>query len=378
MSGSNWWPTPVRPSTWFSDDELKTSRRYNRPLARAAIGRSLGRLLLLAAVHLLVAGMPTQWSTTTVLLAATPLVALAWWLPTTAVNLWFEYRHEPRFGHEPLPLHRFMVASLASLIPGVVALAVGSVVLYWLMVRTDWWWLLAAGGMVAVIALMARIDRNLRSLGENMQPVAAERGARFGQLAKTMGVSDVAFAVMESDAIKGLNAFATRLGGQPHVVVTSDLLTVDPELADHVVAHELAHLHRRHLTATLAISALAAGLMVAALGPLVDSDLPFRWLGVDGRDPRSVVVMVGLLSIMAGLASLPLAWVGRAHERQADALAFAIAGGLPLPLVRALHVSDRSDLDPSRLARWVAAHPSPAERLHRASRVSSHRVPSEG
>ncbi len=378
MSPSNWWPTPARPSTWFSAEELEMSRRYNRPLARAALARLTGRLLLLAVVHLLVAGLSTEWSTTAVLLMASPLCALAWWLPTTAVDVWFEYRHEPRFGHTPLPVNRFVMGSVASLVPAIVVLALGSAVVYWLMGLTEWWWLMASAGAVVAVGVVARIDRNFRSLGENLRPVEADEGVRFGQLAVQMGVPNVAFAVMETDAIKGLNAFATRLSGQPHVVVTGDLLAADPELSAHVVAHELAHLRRRHLTTTVVVSATTAGLLVAALGPLVRFDVPFRWLTVEGRDPRSVVVMVGLVLVMSGMVSPLLAWLGRAHERQADATAFSVAGGLPLPLVRALHVSHRADLDPGRLARLVTAHPPPAERLHRASRESSHRVPSEG
>lgn len=377
MSSSVWWPTPTRPSSWFSDDELKISRRYNRPLARAALARVISRLVLLAALHGVLSRLPDEWSTARVVVLAAPLVAAAWWLPAAVVDLWFEYRHEPRFGHQSLPLHRFLAGSMATLVLAAVAVLVVTAAAYWLMGWTDWWWLVAAIGATATVLVMARVDRNIRSLGEDLQPLKPEDEARFGQLATTIGVPDVAFAVTETDAVRGLNAFATKLSGRPHVVVTTDLLLANRDLADHVVAHELAHLGRRHLTTTLGVSAATVGLVVAGLGLLVEVDLPFRWLDLEARDPRNVVVVAVLVLVMAGATAPLLAWIGRAHERQADAVAFAVNGGLPLPLVRALHVSDRADLDPGLLARWVAGHPSPAERLQRASRESSHRVPSE-
>ncbi len=366
---SVWWPTPYRASRWFDDATLEASERYHRPLRRAALGRTAAKLGLIGVGQLWLLGRSagesggtgpvTDW------LVGAVVLAVGWWLPASMVDGWFEFRHEPRFGHTPLSAHRFAVGSGITLVATLVVALIASV---FVKASIDWageqWWALIAVAMMVALVVIAVIGAAMSRIGHQIEPL--DDAELFRAIGEELGLN-VSFARMRSDSIVGLNAL-TIGWRRVDVVVTADLLIEPDELQQHVVAHELSHVRHMDTVTSMSTAALAEGLALGALAMA----LPFDFAS-DGRWFPSLVV---LAAVCVALARVVLAWLSRAHERRADLEAHRLVGPTPEWALRRLHLTDRADLCPPWWVRLVATHPSPGERLelahsHRSSALRS-------
>lgn len=353
---SVWWPTPYLPSRWFDEEALAASGRYHQPLRRAALGRTTAQVGLIGLGQWwLLDRVGTDGATTWVLGAL--IVAIGWWAPAAAVDAWFEFRHEPRFGHRPLPPHRFAVGSIVTLsAAAAVALGLAFVVRFALQNAPDRWWLIVGCGVALVLVVVGALGAALSRIGHRIEPLDDEIVAAIGA---ELGLA-VTYGRMRSDAIVGLNAL-TIGWRNVSVVVTDDLLAEPPELQQHVVAHELSHVRHRDTVTSLLVTAVAEGAAIGAVAALIPvSDL------VDGRRLPTLFVMA---AAAAGLVNIVVAWVSRAHERRADLDAHRLVGPTPEWALRRLHLTDRADLAPPWWVRLLASHPSPGERLELARSV---------
>lgn len=328
-------------------------------------------MLLLGSQAVLLSTLRESSSFAAVLLASVPMVAIAWWLPAAFADAWFEFVHERAFGREPLPARRFAVGSLGALIAVAAATALFGLITYGMMEVSSYWAVGAAAITLLLFGLFLRLEPTMTTVTHGVSELEAIAASDLDRLAVDSGIQPVTFARMSSDSIEGLNAVTTGAGNERRIILTEDLLAADERLRRHIVAHELAHLGRGHVRIAAVVTSLIAGAAVLCLGLLVSWGRPFEVLGLsDPTDPRGLPTMVGLIGLLALLAVPVLAWLGRAHERQADEVAFRLGGPIPLPLLRQLHVTDRADLDPGFLARVMASHPAPAERLDLARRIA--------
>ncbi len=368
MSSSTRWAAPVSANRWFDAELLERSRAFHGPLARAALWRSGFQ-----AVGLALAFGIAWWLTAAGLaglagaLAIGALVScLASWLPCVMVDSWMEYRHQPRFTDaSSLPVGRFLVVAAVS---GVGVGGLGAVVsgLVHLAVRATTWWpllvIVGGGGFMTVAAWSG-----LR-LGYRSEPLEAEVEAELALVASAGGVPGVIWGRMVSPDEPGINAASVGGIGPAQVLCTEALLDADHDLRDFVIAHEVSHLRRGHHRRAFALS--LAGL-TAEVASLWAAD---RWVlqRLDGglANPRLWPLAVAIVAMTAAPVALIEAWRSRSHERQADLDASATVGVPGIDALRSLHEHDRSDLDPGLLARLLAPHPSPAERLMQADRES--------
>lgn len=356
----------MRSSSWFSEDELARSRAYHRPLAAVGSAKVAARFLLLVAAQLVVVGQ--GWPVVGV--CAVGVVGLAWWLPAAASDWWFEFRHEPRFGQPAMPLARFAGGSLTAL---AFTLAVAGLGAVWLAVAWTvshrWWWVVAALIVPAIVFVVGRFEPRFTAAAHRTSALDGEPLAAFERLTDASGVTSVDFHRMESNALLGLNALTATGGRQPRIIVSSELLDSNQLLVNHVVAHELSHLRFHHPSRTKWSTSLASLAVVAGAGSLSQVDQIVALFGADQDQLPALPMMAMLLLVLGAVADVPLAFLSRAQERQADAGAFAVAGAVPVPLLRRLHVTDRALLDPGLLHRVLLPHPPPAERLQRGSSV---------
>ncbi len=368
-----WWPTPHDPSRWFSNDELRSSRRYNLPVRRVAVARAAAQIALLVVGQWLLlersgVGLSAETPWLVRFGAGVAVIVLAWWIPTTVADTWFEYRHEPRVGHRPLPVRRFMVGLGASLLGAALGVS-GLAALFLLGVRLfgDLWWL---GGVLAVVlgsVAMGLLGPRLSRLATNYEPLD---GSAFAGLTKNL---DVTFVRMAAETNPGPNAMAMGWR-RVTIAMTPDLLEAEDELQAHVVAHELSHVRHRDAMATMIITALTEAATLIVVARLVASDAVVSRLGqleagFGITDPRALPIVVAGL-VLSIVACRPfLAWLSRAHERRADLDAHRLVGPTPEWALRTLHVTSRGDLDPPRWVRFFLSHPAPAERLELARRA---------
>ncbi|MDA8170698.1 MAG: M48 family metallopeptidase [Nitrospiraceae bacterium] len=163
------------------------------------------------------------------------------------------------------------------------------------------------------------------------------------------------------------NAYFTGIGKTKRIVLYDTLLQgMDHDEVLSVLAHEIGHWKKRHLLKMMAAfeAASFAGLWVASR--LVRGDVLTRIFGINAETLFAKLVILGLI---AGIVSLPLKaaanYLSRAHERQADAESFRLAGGPAMisALVK-LSRENLSNLNPHPL--YVAlyySHPPVAERI---------------
>ena len=379
-------PVAAAPSTWFSDGELARSRAYHRPLSRAARIRTAFRLGLLVCVHLAaltlfpaVTGERSDGLSQVLvgpLLALAPLAGIAWWLPALVTEAWSEFRHEPKFDHIPLAVGRFAVGSLVALLMTVGTVLIGAVGLYSLVDQTSWWPALAAFALVSLMVVARRFERTLTAATHRVTPLDQAQAAPLVDLANRALTVTVDFGLMDADHAQGLNAHSAGGRARPRIALSPDLFSADEELRSHIVAHELRHLAARLIEVMAVATMIAAVAGVMGLAVVMRSARLLAVVGIErASDSRSLAVVMLVVVAMAIVAAVPLAWLSRGQERDADAGAELLVGALPLPHLRRLHVTERADLDPSLLARLFGAHPPPAERLQRASRSSTVRIP---
>ncbi len=168
------------------------------------------------------------------------------------------------------------------------------------------------------------------------------------------------------------NAYVSGVGRTRRIVLFDTLVRDLPrDEVRYVVAHELAHVSRRHVARGLAIGATLAVPACLALGALV------AWRTGDGPpDPELALRRASLAALGAtalGVLGGPLAaWLSRAHEREADWAALGVTGE-PDAVIRAHQSLIGRSLGVPDPPRWVrllyGSHPTALERIGLALRA---------
>jgi STE24 endopeptidase len=227
---------------------------------------------------------------------------------------------------------------------------------------------LAGIGAGASVGLAALSPVLIEPLFQRTRPLADEGLSNdVLDLARRSGVT--ARTVLVSDASRRTtagNAYVSGLGRTRRIVLFDTLIRdrPRPELR-FVVAHELAHVARRHVLRATAWSAVLGVPACAGLAALVG------WRTGFGRpDPELVLRRLALIAAGAAVAG-PLAapfgaWASRAYEREADWSAL-VATGDPdgaVAAIRSLVTQARGVPDPPRWVQgWLGTHPTPLERI---------------
>lgn len=340
------------------------------------------------------------------------LAVIAIRLPASASDTWFEYRFgrgrpEGKDGHRPVSAPAFAVTGLimaAGLWVGLVG--VGAVGYHLASAGLGNVGRLSALGWVGLVAVAVTVTVVVVAVGERSvrirvggerplipldhqpnhppnheaeaQAEAAPEVEAWGELASLadrFGFDPGLFQVVDGSddgppgkAGRSMMAGALGLGPNRRVVLDRGLLEADGRLRDFVVAHELAHLARHHV----AIRVLTAGVGVIAMAAIVAAAVVdgrlWRWFGLTPADPLGLALVV-LVAVMAQLlVQASAAWLSRAQERSADAIAASNVAVPDAGQLSRMYVDAGVDLDPPRWARAWAEHPLSAERLELLSR----------
>jgi Zn-dependent protease with chaperone function len=244
-----------------------------------------------------------------------------------------------------------------------------------------WWVGAAALSGAAGLAVVVLSPVLVEPLFQRTQPLRdRELSERILELAHRMGVP--ARSVVVNDASRrttASNAYVSGLGRSRHVVLFDTLLrNHPPEQVRFVVAHELAHVLRRHLPRGVAWSAafaVPASLLLFALA---------GWrTGFDGPPPGRAgsdlllrrLALVGAGAAVLGAVAAPAGnWLSRAHEREADWAALEATGdpAAGAALQRDLVLRSRGVPDPPRWVRVLfGSHPDALERIGLALRAGA-------
>jgi STE24 endopeptidase len=245
----------------------------------------------------------------------------------------------------------------------------------WLMGAAGaWWWLWAwalfAGFNLLMLVLYPTV---IAPMFNKFQPLADEGlKARVETLMRRCGFASKGLFVMDgSKRSAHANAYFTGFGAAKRVVFFDTLLNrlSGPEV-EAVLAHELGHFKRRHITQRLVMFFAVSLLGFALLGWLATQSWFYLGLGVRPNldapnDALALLLFMLAVPVFTAFTSPLMAQLSRKHEFEADAYACANASGKDLAAaLLKLYEDNASTLTPDPLyARVYYSHPPASERL---------------
>nr|WP_246280117.1 M48 family metallopeptidase [Nocardioides daedukensis] len=164
-----------------------------------------------------------------------------------------------------------------------------------------------------------------------------------------------------------LNAYVSGFGDTRRVVVYDNLIESQPEdQVLSVVAHELAHAKHDDVLVGTGLGAFATLIGVGLLGLIASSARVRRRSGVGGLDdPRSVALVLGLMTVATLLASPVQNTISRHVELRADLDALRVSSPEAMvDLQRDLCLRAVCDPTPPAWSQfWFGSHPTVLERV---------------
>jgi STE24 endopeptidase len=247
-----------------------------------------------------------------------------------------------------------------------------------------WWAPAAAGGFAFVIAVSFVYPLLVEPVFNSFTPLRAEplRSELLGLArADHVPVRDVLVADA-SRRTSALNAYVSGFGSTRRIVLYDTLLrSAPPDEIKLVVAHELGHAKRGDVLYGTLLGGLGVAAGMCALHLATTSPRMLRRAGAATlADPRSVALVLALVTVGAQVAGPAQNLVSRRIEARADVHALDLTSD-PRTFIlmqRALAVRNLSDLRPNPVeyALW-ATHPTGPERIAMARAwAGRHHVPS--
>jgi len=243
----------------------------------------------------------------------------------------------------------------------------------WIMASTGdaWWawaWAVWAGFNVAVMALYPTLIAPLFNKFTRMPE--GELKQRIEALLARCGFESGGLYVMDNSRRSSHgNAYFSGFGAAKRIVLFDTLISrLSPTEVEAVLAHELGHYKRQHVSRRLLLIFSVSFVVFALMGWLLQSPVLFEALGL-GRPTTAGSVLLIVLTVPYLLFALRpvLASYSRRHEFEADAYAaeHADASALVSALVR-LYKDNASTLTPDPVHSAVYdSHPPAAQRIAR-------------
>ncbi|MEI2417335.1 M48 family metallopeptidase [Orrella sp. JC864] len=319
--------------------------------ARLAEGQMARQLLLLAMVCVLLgaAGLP--------------------------FTLYRQFRLEARFGFNRMTPWLFVTdLAKATLVGAALGLPLAAVVLWLMAGAGSYWWIWAwavwAGFNVLMLLIFPTV---IAPLFNKFTPLAdAQLAERIKGLAQRCGFAIEGLFVMDGSKRSAHgNAYFTGFGKSRRIVFFDTLLAkLNGDEIEAVLAHELGHFKRRHITRRIVISFGAALALFAVLGWLAQQHWFYTGLGVlpqlGGRNDAMALILFFLVVPVFTFPFTPIAsWYSRRDEFEADRYAAEQSDGAQLvsALVK-LYDDNAATLTPDPVhSAFYDSHPPAAVRI---------------
>lgn len=345
----------------FAALDLARAERHDAVLRLLALGGLAAELVALVAltrVRLPLRGPALLRAAEVGALAAAALLVAR--LPFGLATLWWQRR----YGIAELGYGTWLFDLLGPLVVRAALLGFACAACLWLARRFRQRWWLAAAPVFVAVGVAVIVAQPL--LSPRLEPVRRPEIVRqVEELAAREGLPRPEVEVRRTRGrTRLLNAEALGIGPTTRVILWESTLTLPAAERAFLVAHELAHVQRKHLWKGLAWFVLLLVLALALLARLVQLQAP--------EDvPRALLIAFVLL-----LAATPIAnAISRRYEAEADWIALETARD-PVGAKRFLaDLAEAGVRDPSPPRWWTipfGMHPTLAERAGMADAWALH------
>ncbi|MDN5345056.1 MAG: endopeptidase [Clostridia bacterium] len=169
------------------------------------------------------------------------------------------------------------------------------------------------------------------------------------------------------------NAYFTGLGATKRIVLYDTLLAYPPDEIEAVVAHEIAHWQRGHITRGLLWGILANFLLLGLLYAVLKLTFTYEIARPGPYPPHLLVAMLLFLQLVSFLGQPVQNVISRRYETEADRVALELIGNpraminLQVDLAR----KNLGDIAPPPFIEWLtSSHPSALARIQAAEAYS--------
>jgi len=321
------------------------------------------------------AAVMPAWGGMAYQLALLAAVALIGGLIELPLEWYSTFRIEQAFGFNRMSLKLWLADQVkGALVGALIGLPLAALVLWIMGVSGGLWWLWAWAALVGFnLLLLVIYPTVIAPLFNKFEPLADETlKTRVQALMQRCGFAAKGLFVMDgSKRSAHANAYFTGLGAAKRVVFFDTLLQrLTPGEVEAVLAHELGHFKRKHVTKRM-VSIFAMSLAgLALLGWLAAQSSFYAGLGVAPNmsapnDGLALLLFMMALPSFTFFLSPLMAQVSRKHEFEADAYACAQADGRDLAAaLLKLHEDNAATLTPDPVyVRFYYSHPPASERL---------------
>jgi len=313
-------------------------------------------------------------------------IALVSGMVSVPFSWWQTFRIEERFGFNRTTLKLWLTDLAKGLALGIVLGLPLVLLALWLMQHAGslWWlwvWLAWMGFQLLMLVLYPTV---IAPMFNKFSPMpAGPARARIELLLERCGFAARGLFVIDGSKRSGHgNAYFTGFGRARRVVFIDTLLArLDPDEIEAVLAHELGHFKLKHVIKRVLWSAVMSLGLLALLAWLASMPWFFAGLGIPAPDVPTAMTRPGIALALFMLA-LPVftfalhplsALYSRKHEFEADAFAARHASAVALThaLVK-LYEDNASTLTPDPLhSAFYDSHPPAAIRVARLTAFAS-------
>jgi STE24 endopeptidase len=370
----------------YDEDKYRKSQNYLRENMRfGLLTSSLSFVLIIA--FLLLGGFPfldnwvRQYTEHPILMALLffGIIGLASDLLSTPFDIYHTFVIEEKYGFNRTTPKTYVADKLKGwLLAIILGGGLMAVIIWFYQVAGSYFWLYAWAFLTFFSIFMAMFYSTLIVPLFNKQTPLEEGELRdaIEKFSQKAGFKlDNIFVIDGSKRSSRANAYFSGLGKKKRIVLFDTLIeehTTEELVA--VLAHEIGHYKKKHITKGMFVSIISSGAMLYLLGLFINRPELSMALGVEQSSFHIGIIAFGLLySPVSTLLGIAGNYMSRKHEYQADA--FAAEKYKPEPLQEALKklsVNNLSNLRPHPVNVSVNySHPPLLQRLNHLEKFKS-------
>lgn len=359
---------------YFTTDQVERGREYQRGLRLASTGSLLIQVLFLA--WLVFGGRAAVLSTWALELkggywGGVLLFFFVLWLALRVLNLPFRifnsYCWQRRWGFSTQTFRAWWIDYLKGAAIDLILSAAGAVLFFWVAARWPATWWLAGAVLFSVlyIFLVFIWPLAVAPLFNRFEPAADPAVVGMvRELAQKAGLPVEQVLVMDaSRRTTRVSAYFTGLGRTKRIVLYDTLLRDYPlEQVRAVVAHEMAHWCRGHVTRGVALGVIGSFVFWSLLSVVLRGAIP----GLVPYPPHAWAVVLLFATLVFFVNSPFQNFISRRMEEEADRVAVQLTGNAAaaVRLQVELAAKNLSDVSPPAFIRWFSySHPPVLERI---------------